>query len=465
MWDSDSKEPCNICEYSRAKKMVHFDGMQEDLYLDKENMQSFSSIKTDELSMYENNSPLVFTENSPSHCSHVNRRPLEDHDSNSQDSGYGASYTGDNGKFLSYASPTTTNSFGANSMYSMEDEYLDFSDVEPLEKPNNLPEDFNKLINDPLAHSRVKPQERTSPKDTIIRPLFRRALSLQCTNTKITPVSSRVRTSLFKSGESEIRSSKRSEPPTELEISTGIKRSRIFDEDEADEEEASVPEAHPPLQRAFSATEESIMCALQRSSTEPDLIGDFTKIFSLPLTQSRHQDLKAITPSTLAQLMRGQYLETIASFKVIDCRYPYEFNGGHIDGAINIYTKEQCIELLDAKHVPYVSSLKRHILVFHCEFSSERGPNLYRYLRKEDRQKNENAYPNLFYPEIYLLEGGYKNFFEQYSEMCIPIAYKEMLHPDHEDDLRHFRQKSRTWNSDSRHRPHSGRNWKRLGLN
>lgn len=353
--------------------MVHFDGMQEDPYLEKENMQSFSPIKTDELSMYETNSPLVYTENSLSHCLHGNRRPLEDHDSNSQDSGYGASYTGENGKFLSYVSTTTTNSFGMNSMCSMEDEYLDFSDVEPLEKPSNLPHDFNKLINDPLTHSKAKPEEKTSPKDTVIRPLFRRALSLQCTNTKITPISSRVRTSLFKSGESEIRSIKRSEPPTELEISTGIKRSRIFDEDE---EEASVPIVHPPLQRAFSATEESIMCALQRSSTEPDLIGDFSKNFSLPLTRSRHQDLKAITSITLAQLMRGEYIETIASFKVIDCRYPYEFNGGHIDGAINIYTKEQCIELLHTKHVPNPNSQKRHILVFHCEFSSERGPNL-----------------------------------------------------------------------------------------
>lgn len=352
--------------------MAHFDGIQEDPYLDKENMQSFSPIKTDELSMYETNTILAFTENSPSHCSHGNHRPLEDHDSNSQDSGYGASYTGENGKFLSYVSQTTTNSFGASSMCSMEDEYLDFSDVEPLEKPSNLPQDFNKLISDPLTQNRVKLQEKTSPKDTIIRPLFRRALSLQCTNTKVTPISSRVRTNLFKIGDSEIRSIKRSEPPTELEISGGIKRSRIFNEDE----EASVPIARPTLQRPFSATEESIMCALQRSSTEPDLIGDFSKNFSLPLTRSRHQDLKAITPATLAQLMRGKYTDTIASFKVIDCRYPYEFNGGHIDGAINIYTKEHCMELLNAKHVPNPNSQKRHILVFHCEFSSERGPNL-----------------------------------------------------------------------------------------
>lgn len=336
--------------------------MQDDSYTDKENMQPFSPMKSDELSMYEANSPMAFVQNSPSHCLHSRR--LQYHDSNSQDSGYGASYTGDNGKFLSYASPTTTNSFGSNSAFSMEDECFNFADIEPLEKMEKLPQDFDKLITDPLKQAK----EKNSPKDLIIRPLFRRALSLQ--NTRVTPITSRVRTSLFRDCEN--RSAKRAEPPT-LETATGVKRSRILEEEE---DEASVPEVRPPLLRAFSATEESIMCAVQRSSTEPDLIGDFSKSFSLPLTASRHQDLKAISPETLAQLMRGRFTDTVASFKVIDCRYPYEFEGGHIEGAVNIYTKEQCMELLDVKHVPVPTSTKRDILVFHCEFSSERGPNL-----------------------------------------------------------------------------------------
>lgn len=87
----------------------------------------------------------------------------------------------------------------------------------------------------------------------------------------------------------------------------------------------------------------------------------------------------------------------------------------------------------------------------------------YRYLRKQDRQRNETSYPSLNYPEIYLLEGGYKNFFQQFANMCVPESYKEMLHPDHEDDLKHFRQKSRTWNSDTRSRPQQ-RVFKRLGI-
>lgn len=55
---------------------------------------------------------------------------------------------------------------------------------------------------------------------------------------------------------------------------------------------------------------------------------------------------------------------------------------------------------------------KRVVLIFHCEFSSERGPKMSRFLRKSDRQANKDCYPHLYYPELYLLDGGYKVYFE-----------------------------------------------------
>lgn len=58
---------------------------------------------------------------------------------------------------------------------------------------------------------------------------------------------------------------------------------------------------------------------------------------------------------------------------------------------------------------------KRVIVIFHCEFSSERGPSLLRFLRNQDRALNEEVYPNLHYPELYLLEGGYKSFYENFK--------------------------------------------------
>lgn len=362
------------------KKSLHERMQTDDLDMDKENQ------KCEEISLYGSNSPIesICTGGiSPSHCSHT-RKSLDDHDTNSQDSGF----ISENGKYLSYTSPTrgSSHSFGSGSLCSMEDEYFEyFSDVEPLDKQKNLPEDFNKLIHKPIIENNVRPLQesnKSSPSDNIIRPVFRRALSLQ--SPKITPNSSRVRSCLFRTSElsppdsTDVRSFKRPEPPSNL-ANPNLKRSKLFDEDDI----PSVPEVEhhtvprPLLKRAFSATEESIMSAVQRSSTEPDLIGDFTKTFCLPLTRGRHQDLKSITANTLAKLMRGEFNNSVASFRVIDCRYPYEFEGGHISGAINIYTKEQCLELLCENQLPMNSTpSKRHILVFHCEFSSERGPNL-----------------------------------------------------------------------------------------
>lgn len=73
-----------------------------------------------------------------------------------------------------------------------------------------------------------------------------------------------------------------------------------------------------------------------------------------------------------------------------------------------------------------------------------------RFLRNNDRSRNEHAYPALHYPEIYLLHGGYKEFFESHSELCDPISYRPMLDPSYNDAYRHFRAKSKSWAGDSK---------------
>ncbi len=47
-----------------------------------------------------------------------------------------------------------------------------------------------------------------------------------------------------------------------------------------------------------------------------------------------------------------------------------------------------------------------------------------RYFRSEDRNIHEKSYPKLHYPEIYLLEGGYKAFYE-YSKVKNLILEKK----------------------------------------
>jgi M-phase inducer tyrosine phosphatase len=43
-----------------------------------------------------------------------------------------------------------------------------------------------------------------------------------------------------------------------------------------------------------------------------------------------------------------------------------------------------------------------------------------------DREQNVERYPQIYYPEVYLIEGGYKNFFEQCGDRCEPQNYVEM---------------------------------------
>lgn len=114
--------------------------------------------------------------------------------------------------------------------------------------------------------------------------------------------------------------------------------------------------------------------------SDPNLIGDGSKSYILPFkVNGKHRDLKEISGDTLSDLLAGRFEKSVASFKVIDCRYPYEYDGGHITGAINLFTKKQVFDnLLQPKTLGDRAAVpeERHILIFHCEFSSQRGPEM-----------------------------------------------------------------------------------------
>ena len=152
----------------------------------------------------------------------------------------------------------------------------------------------------------------------------------------------------------------------------------------------------------------------------------------------------------MSDLLCGKYENEIEKYIIIDARYPYEFEGGHIKNAQNLYLKDQIFDYLFKEIKKVEDSSKRLVVIFHCEFSSERGPRLMRDMREKDRTINKHCYPNLHYPEIYLLEGGYKNFYETYADCCLPKSYKPMLHDEHKNDLKIFRKKSKSWDFESR---------------
>uniref|UniRef100_A0A8C3TKC2 M-phase inducer phosphatase n=1 Tax=Chelydra serpentina TaxID=8475 RepID=A0A8C3TKC2_CHESE len=226
----------------------------------------------------------------------------------------------------------------------------------------------------------------------------------------------------------------------ETPVKVKLRRSPVYEE----------LERGATLKKTASLSDMEIVKVLDQDYGFRQLIGDFSKVYALPTVTGRQQDLRYITPETVAALLFGQFQSLIEIFYIIDCRYPYEYLGGHIKGALNFHRQEDVFEFLLKKPLFPSMPQKRIVLVFHCEFSSERGPKMCRYLREEDRAMNE--YPALHYPELYVLKGGYKEFFPEYMELCEPQDYCPMHHQDYKAELLKFRTKSKLWAGDRRRR-------------
>ncbi|KAJ8317073.1 hypothetical protein KUTeg_004977 [Tegillarca granosa] len=318
----------------------------------------------------------------------------------------------------------------------VDDGFLDVMDQEVAEI-NHLPGSMAKLFSAPVLN-----KESHSPKDEET-PIIRRA----------------ARRFLRRSQSVDVRSrpfSFKRDPPTDENTPVQNKRQRRPIQEDDHHGKSQLSKQTPPkpkLHRCHSETEAVIKSALNRLHNEPDLIADCSKPYCLPIIPGKHQDLKCIAPQTVMQLLDNEYSHVIEKFMIVDCRYPYEYEGGHIRGAKNIYTQEGIIEEFLKTPIPSTNPEKSSILIFHCEFSSERAPKLSRFLRKKDRDTNKECYPALHYPEVYLLHGGYKDFFSAALEYCEPQSYKPMLHKDHSQDLRHFRTKSKSWAGEKPTRP------------
>ncbi|NXG72629.1 MPIP1 phosphatase, partial [Baryphthengus martii] len=180
-------------------------------------------------------------------------------------------------------------------------------------------------------------------------------------------------------------------------------------------------------------------------SDQRDLIGDFSKGYLFHTVDGKHQDLKYIDSEMIVSVLTGKFASFIKECVIIDCRYPYEYEGGHIKGAVNLHMEEDVEDYLLKKPIQ-PSGNKRVIVVFHCDSGSKVGffPLCRcRFVRERDRLGNE--YPNLHYPELYVLKGGYRDFYSRCRSFCEPQSYRPMHHEDFKEDLKRFRTKSRTW--------------------
>lgn len=84
---------------------------------------------------------------------------------------------------------------------------------------------------------------------------------------------------------------------------------------------------------------------------------------------------------------------------------------------ISILNKTKEAQIPSTEHDSQVSSTSpKVIIIFYCEFSSERGPRMHNLMRSLDRERN--PYPDLKYPGIYLLRGGYCRINQEFRSFC-----------------------------------------------
>ncbi|KAM9329476.1 M-phase inducer phosphatase 2 [Gastrophryne carolinensis] len=298
-----------------------------------------------------------------------------------------------------------------------DDGFMDIMDDEDLMGESNLPPGMKTLLTAPLK----KDDQCELVMRSKCRRLFR-SPSMPCS--MIRPIL------------------KRLDRPDDEDMPVKSKRHKVFS-DSADEEPMMV-EPKMKLGRSKSLCVTTVEQILDND--ERDLIGDSSKKYLLDTVEGKHQDLKYITPEMMDDVLKGKYQDLIERCVIVDCRYPYEYEGGHIKGAVNLPLEQDIEDFLLKKPIVPSSPDKRVIVVFHCEFSSERGPRMCRFVRKQDR--NSNEYPKLHYPELYVLKGGYKDFFPSFQLHCEPQAYRPMHHEDFKEHLKLFRSKSRTWTGD-----------------
>lgn len=101
-------------------------------------------------------------------------------------------------------------------------------------------------------------------------------------------------------------------------------------------------------------------------------------IYHISESESNYKG-QLIKPEHLSLLIEATspYMPKYDKIIIVDCRYPYEYEGGHIRGAINVYNPHQ----LPRAFFFQVNKEKalRTLIVMHCEFSSQRAPDMCAY--------------------------------------------------------------------------------------
>ncbi|XP_049635231.1 M-phase inducer phosphatase 2 [Suncus etruscus] len=298
-----------------------------------------------------------------------------------------------------------------------DDGFVELLENDLKDDDDSVPPGMESLISAPLVRTLEKEKEQDLVMFSKCRRLFR-SPSLPCS--VIRPILKRLERPQDREGPVQSKRRK-SVTPTEEELEPEEPKARVL--------------------RSKSLCHDEIENLLD--SDHRELIGDYSKAFLLQTVDGKHQDLKYISPEMMVALLTGKFSNIVERFVIVDCRYPYEYEGGHIKNAVNLPLEKDAETFLLESPIMPCNLDKRVILIFHCEFSSERGPRMCRFIRERDRSAND--YPNLYYPEMYILKGGYREFFPRHPNFCEPQDYRPMNHEAFKEELKTFRLKTRSW--------------------
>jgi hypothetical protein len=155
---------------------------------------------------------------------------------------------------------------------------------------------------------------------------------------------------------------------------------------------------------------------------------------TLPVTPDSRQsrpDLRRVSCETVAGVLEGRWPD-VETPLIFDCRYPYEYHGGHIRTAIHTLSVDDVEKAIFAPGQNTATTA----LIFHCEFSQERAPEMIRNLRRRA------LVGGLLLPQIYIMKGGYSAFFAIRPDLCEPQAYVSMHSASHAAEMEAHR---RSW--------------------
>jgi len=373
---------------------------------------------------------------------------LDNEDDNSRDSGYASQPTEEvRVRKKSRCEPSSMSDIYANCSPSKDEE----DGVSPIcQSPSNKSSksdgfDVACLFDIPEEEKEDSPSNKFSDlmnNQLLMRPNIQRSFSMDDSS----PISRN--SSQLKSG------FKRPELPSKTgTLPMGIRKRSNAQVERSISYNGETDMPRPVIQRSQSECSIKKSCELKDTEDAlPDGCGKYVLPSATGLS-NRHPNLRSLTCHTVADLLAGAHDDTVNSFRIIDVRYKFEYEGGHIRGAENwVHGEDE--EFLSAflpkdplEEPPMASedkSEKRNIIIFHCEFSSQRAPDFYNKLRERDRTLNAHVFPGLYHPECYLLHGGYKEFFINYPELCTG-KYTEMVDPNFKNELRLMRAKSKSW--------------------